>query len=184
MKTYISVMATAVVFMLTGIRICAEENLLQNGGFEGAGSSCWTNTGTASCLMAQTWRHRTGDQAFAMGNDSGPEDAYGELSQEIELPVPTQRKKMCALTAWIMAEPYYTGRLMLKLECFNSDGETLAEKYRWFGGISASKWEREKIRGYAPWRTKTIRVSCVSSNMASGDGLSCIWLDDLSLSLK
>ncbi len=160
-----------------------KENLLHNAGFEEALLN-WSATGTVQCMVREKWHPRTGDWAFGMGNDEGPNDAYGEISQEIELPNPIVEKRVCYFTMWVLTEDNYTGNLRMELEFFDSEGRKLKEVSRSFAGMPRWEWEMETTWAPAPLGTKRIRVSCRSENMESGSGYSFIWFDDGSITVK
>lgn len=141
----------------------------------------WTATGTVQNLQVTEWHSRSPRAAFGMGNDNGPDSAWGTVAQAVALPASLAESARCNFSVWAMAEQSFAGQLMLAIECLAPNGEVLAARTSPGGALESGEWRPAGMTMLAPPRTRTVRVSCTCTNMPTGHGLSFIWIDDAAL---
>jgi hypothetical protein len=175
-----------VLIALTGIGSANAENsnLLRNSSFEAEGSPDWGVTGTVLRVEAKNWHPRTGRWSFGIGNDEGPWDGWGGISQEVDLPAPALEGQRCYLSVWLMAEAQYTGIFVMSLEFLGADGQQLRNVSRPTGGALKERWQMARIMGVMPAGATRVRVVFASQHMRSGTGQSYVWIDDASLKIE
>ncbi len=82
-----SFMVITVVLLAAQWAAGAIGNLLEKPGFE-HGLAPWLATGTAQAILRADWQAHSSRWSFGVGNDGGPDEAYGRGSQDIELSEP------------------------------------------------------------------------------------------------
>ncbi len=101
------------------------EELLKNQSFE-TGDANWEKSGNAKYIFPQDWHYYDGRYSYGIGNDGGPENASGEISQIIEIPGKVKKGDLLTFQMWIKPEKYYSGKVSLKLEFLSSDNKLLS----------------------------------------------------------
>ncbi|HPG00335.1 MAG TPA: hypothetical protein PLE77_09695 [Kiritimatiellia bacterium] len=159
--------------------VCAQGlNLLRNGGFEEGGVPYWGVTGTAQRLERGDWHPHTGKWAFGIGNDSGMQDAFGAIAQEVDLSGTAVVGRKCVFTVWLLTEPDHSGSLLMKMEFLDSEGKVLREVSRPAAGSMKQGWRPSRIYGLVPAGATRVRVVFADERMKSGRGQSFVWIDD------
>lgn len=153
-------------------------NLLRNGGFEEPGVPYWGVTGTAQRLERGDWHPHAGKWSFGIGNDSGTQDAFGEIAQEVDLPATAVVGRKCVFTIWLLTEPDHAGSLLMKLEFLDGEGDVLREVSRPAAGSMKQGWRPSRIYGLVPAGATRVRVVFRDERMKSGRGQSFVWIDD------
>ena len=145
-------MGLLLLIALTGLPLAKAQssNLLRNSSFEEEGPQYWGVTGTALRLERGNWHPRTGRWSFGIGNDEGPEDAGGEVSQEVDLPGTAAVGRKCFFSTWLMTEAKHTGSFVMKLEFLGDGGQKLGEVARPAGAGDRQEWQLARIYGMVP----------------------------------
>lgn len=141
----------------------------------------WSATGTVRAMQVTEWHSRSPRAAFGMGNDDGPDVAWGVVAQDVVLPDVLPQSARFTFAVWTMAEVNYAGRLSLAVQCLAPNGEVLAARDTPCSPQEVGEWRPSGMTMLAPPRTKTVRVSCTNTNVPTGYGLSFIWIDDAAL---
>ena len=153
--------------------------ILRNPSFE-KGDVHWKKKGNASHIEPHEWHHYEGKSSYGIGNDKGPENAYGEISQEIQVPGEIKKGDIFIFNIWAKSENRYTGKAGLKLDFLDSDNKLIkSSQSKVLSG--RFEWTKVMVNGQAPWGTKKVVVKCVSKNMSSATGLSYVWFDNASV---
>ncbi len=178
----------AMIVTTTVVQAFESENLLKNGGFEQE-FMYWASTGTATCIVRKDWHAQISRWSFGVGNDEGKANAYGRIWQDVELSDALTFGRSCTFSLFTMAEDNYSGYLVMTLEFRRSDGKMIdraeriikPHKRNW---KRKKNWKQNELKAIAPPTTQTIRVICASERMPTGEGLTCIWLDNASFILQ
>lgn len=150
--------------------------IISNASFE-EGSVHWKKRGTASHIEPHEWHNYEGKSSYGIGNDNGPENAYGEISQEIRVPDEIKHGDIFIFRIWVKSENRYTGKARLELIFLDFDNKIIkACQSKVLSG--RFEWTKVTVRGQAPDGTKNVVVKCISENMSQATGLSYVWFDN------
>lgn len=86
----------------------------------------WKITGNTGNSGAFEWHSFDGKASCGMGNDNGPANAAGEITQQVELPPDVKPGDVLTFTMWAKTEANYTGKSGLVLEFLDARDEVLA----------------------------------------------------------
>ncbi len=154
----------------------AEDGVLKNPGFE-KGLKHWEKKGNAKAIDCYSFHPHKGKLSFGIGNDDGPTQASGEISQNIQLPYEISAGEVFIFSMWMMGEGKYTGNAYLTLTFLGANHNLLKLCHsEIYGG--RFNWKKATVSGKAPRGTRSIRVKCVSENMKTGQGASFVWFDN------
>ena len=156
-----------------------ENGLLQNPSFEND-SNFWQKKGNATSIGCYTWHKHQGNSSFGIGNDDGPENAYGEIFQELQVPGSIEKGDFFIFNIWVKTEDRYTGKANLEINFLDSDNKLL-KTYKSKVLSGRFDWTKVTVKGEAPEGVKKVVVKFVSRDMATGKGLSFIWFDNASI---
>jgi len=128
MKAYNMKILIALLPMLISASISSvaagENGLLQNPSFEND-SNFWQKKGNATSIGCYTWHKHQGNSSFGIGNDDGPENAYGEIFQELQVPGSIEKGDFFIFNIWVKTEDRYTGKANLEINFLDSDNKLL-----------------------------------------------------------
>ncbi len=157
-----------------------DAEILINPGFEDAqtNSAPWVASGTAAHIGAHAWRHYEGRQSGGIGNDDGPANAHGAISQELNVPGEIRRGDLFLLSAWLETEDRFSGKALVAIEFLDADGAVLGSAQSAFlsGRV---EWTNLTVTGEAPAGARRVVVKCLATNLAPGKGMSFVWFDNL-----
>ncbi len=169
------------MLIATGYAVTGEDRILGNPGFDEGGEkdfAPWVAAGSASHLGPYAWRAHDGKRAGGIGNDQGPENAYGEIAQEIDVPGEIRPGDLFRFSAWMQGEERYSGKASLAVEFRDADGKILGSTSSpMFSGTF--DWTNVTVTAVTPKGTRRVVVKCLSTNMVPGKGISFVWFDNV-----
>nr|MBC8485187.1 discoidin domain-containing protein [Bacteroidota bacterium] len=165
-----------ILLILFGCFAAANEDngLLKNFSFEKQLKS-WQKNGNASEIKVFNWHHIDGNMSCGIGNDKGPDNAYGEIFQEINVPEKINKGDLCLFKMRLKSENHYSGQASINIE-FHDEKELLYSKQSKIL-TKQFEWQELIVSAEAPANTKKIIVKCISEKMASSKGGSFLWID-------
>ena len=182
------------LFSLT-VQAAGAENLLLNSDFEENGgewwsdAACWERGGSASWIGATTVNSHSEKWSFSVGNDYGPESAYGYCLQILCDPnnsaelYPVRQGDNFTFSMWVTGEENYSGNALVKINFYDYDrrnGDLGRPLKSFSSAVQKEKFSylKETVTAEAPRETVSIAVICLSEDIASGSGGSLVNFDN------
>ncbi len=85
----------------------------------------WVKTGNVKDNGVFDWHKIDKARSYGMGNDQGPANASGEISQVIDVNGKVKRGDLCTFKMWAKPEKLYTGKANLQIEFLSAGGTVL-----------------------------------------------------------
>ncbi len=154
--------------------------VLKNPSFE-KGKGHWEKSGNAKSIDRFNWHNYDGQFSYGIGNDEGPDNAYGEIYQEIKIPgKKIKTNDLYIFKMWMKSENKYGGKASLKL-IFLDSNDKLLKSYQSKILKDKFEWTKLIVSGKAPKGTKKVIAKCLSQDMPSGQGGTFLWVDNASV---